>query len=206
MATLGCVLIGLGLAACGGGSSGSKNESAAPPAAPPPSDVTPPPPAASGGITKPGTKLSLGETAHVTFKPLSAPVGSTKTYPLDVTVLKIERGSIDDFKNIDLDADQKKSTPFYVTVRVSNPGVDVPVKSDDPDIRFDGIDDRGQEQGSVTFIGEFDRCEDTSAPSPFSKGDSYESCLAYLMPGGGSIKQVDWSGSDEYVLKPVSWN
>jgi hypothetical protein len=59
-------------------------------------------------------------------------------------------GSIDeDFKNVDLDAKDKQSTPYYVTVRIAAADKEVPVK-DDPDIRFDGIDDRGQEQGSVT--------------------------------------------------------
>jgi hypothetical protein len=206
VAALACVGIGLGLSACGGGGS-SKQGSPATTTTP---SVTPGATtgssATSGGKTQPGAKLKIGQTAHVTFKPLSAPSSSKKTYKLDVTVLKIEKGTIDDFKNVDLDAAQKKSTPYYVSVRVSNPGAEVPVKSDDPDIRFDGIDDRGQEQGSLTFIGTFDRCDDTSAPTPFANGESYESCLTYLIPGGGSIQQVNWSGSDEYVLKPVTWN
>jgi hypothetical protein len=206
VAALACVGIGLGLSACGGGGS-SKQGSPATTTTP---SVTPGATtgssATSGGKTQPGAKLKIGQTAHVTFKPLSAPSSSKKTYKLDVTVLKIEKGTIDDFKNVDLDAAQKKSTPYYVSVRVSNPGAEVPVKSDDPDIRFDGIDDRGQEQGSVTFFGTFERCDDTSAPTPFANGESYESCLTYLIPGGGSIQQVTWSGSDEYVLKPVTWN
>ena len=196
--TLACVAMSVGLAGCGGG--GSKQE--APAAATTPSAGTT---SAGGGPTQPGTKLKLGETAHVKFKPLNAPINSKKTYQLDVTVLKIEKGTIGDFENIDLDAAQKKSTPYYVSVRVSNPGAEVPVK-DDPDVRFDGIDDRGQEQGSLTFIGTFERCDDTNAPTPFTNGKSYESCLVYLIPGGGSIQQVNWSGSDEYVLKPITWN
>jgi len=120
----------------------------------------------------------------------NAPINSKKTYKLDVTVLKIEQGTIGDFKSIELDAAQKKSTPYYVSVRVSNPGPEVPVKDDDPDVRFDGIDDRGQEQRSLTFIGTFERCDDKNAPTPFTNGKSYESCLVYLIPGGGSIQQV----------------
>jgi hypothetical protein len=193
-----CVAMGLGLAGRGGGS--SKQE--APAGAMTESTEM----SAGGGTTKPGAKLKLGETAHVTFRPLNAPATSKKTYKLDVAVLKIEKGSIDDFKSIDLDAAQKASTPYYVSVSVSNPSAEVPVEGDDPDIRFDGIDDRGQEQGSLTFIGTFDRCDDTEAPTPFANGQSYKSCLTYLIPGGGSIEQVNWSGSDEYVLKPVTWN
>jgi len=51
------------------------------------------------------------------------------------------------------------------------------------------IDDRGQEQGSVTFIGTFERCDDTQVPRPFKRGSSYDSCLTYLIPGGGSIDE-----------------
>lgn len=200
---LACLAMGFGLAACGGG----KSKQGTPAATTTAGTTTESTGSTAGsGTTQPGAKLKLGQTAHVKFKPLSAPSTSKKTYSLDVTVLKIEKGTIDDFKNVDLDADQKKSTPFYVSVRVSNPGADVPVKGDDPDIRFDGIDDRGQEQGSVTFFGTFERCDDTSAPTPFTSGKSYDSCLVYLIPGGGSIQQVNWSGSDEYVLKPVTWN
>jgi len=202
------VALGLGLAGCGGGS-GSSEPKAPATATTGPSETTTTATTtttAAGGLTKPGAKLKLGETAHVTFKPLNAPATSKKTYKLDVAVLKIEKGSIaDDFKNVDLDADQKASTPYYVSVRVTNPGTEVPVKSDDPDIRFDGIDDRGQEQGSVTFFGTFERCDDAEAPTPFGHGESYESCLVYLIPGGGSIVQENWSGSDAYVLKPVAW-
>jgi hypothetical protein len=193
-----CVALSFGLAGCGGGSSKQETPAAATTATTGTS--------AGGGTTQPGAKLKLGDTAHVTFKPLNAPINSKKTYKLDVTVLKIEKGTIDDFKSIDLDAAQKRSTPYYVSVRVSNPGPEVPVKGDDPDVRFDGIDDRGQEQGSLTFIGTFERCDDTSAPAPFATGRSYESCLTYLIPGGGSIQHVNWSGSDEYVLKPIAWN
>ena len=205
-AALACVGIGLGLAACGGGKSKQSSPPGTTTATTPSITPSTSNSVTSGAKTQPGAKLKVGQTAHVTFKPLNAPAASKKTYKLDVTVLKIEKGTIDDFKNVDLDAAQKKSTPYYVSVRVSNPGAEVPVKNDDPDIRFDGIDDRGQEQGSVTFFGTFERCDDTSAPAPFTTGKSYESCLTYLLPGGGSIQQVHWSGSDEYVLKPVSWS
>ena len=200
-----CLAMGLGLAACGGSGSKQGTPATTTTASVTTSDTTPSSATGTGATTAPGAKRKIGQTAHVKFKPLNAPSTSKKTYKLDVTVLKIEKGSIDDFKNVNLDAAQKKSTPYYVSVRVSNPGAEVPVKGDDPDIRFDGIDDRGQEQGSVTFFGTFDRCDDASAPAPFTTGKSYESCLTYLVPGGGSIQQVNWSGSTDYVLKPVTW-
>jgi hypothetical protein len=218
-----CVAAGAGLTACGGSDSKSTAAPATPastaaPATPAPADTTASAPAPAtttaetaatpaaggGGLTPAGTTLKVGQTAHVKFKLLS---GTTegKTYRLDTTVVKIEKGTLGDFKNIKLDAKQKNSTPYYVTVKISNPGGTVPVKQDDPDVRFDGVDDRGQDQNSLIIIGTFDRCDDTTAPSPFTKGKSYTSCQIYLIPGGGSIDAVKWSGADEYYSKPITW-
>ena len=193
-----CVAVSVGASACGDDDS---DDEAGTPTTQQEGTVTEQAPSAKK--TRPGATVEIGQTAHVTFKPLT-PITSKKTYKLDAAVLEIEKGSIDDLEDVNLDAAQKKSTPYYVTVRVTNPGGAVPVK-DDPDVRFDGIDDRGQEQPSVTFIGTFERCEDKDAPKPFTKGKSYESCLTYLVPGGGSIQEVGWSGSDEYAAKPVTW-
>jgi hypothetical protein len=161
---------------------------------------------AGGALTAPGTSLKLGETAHVTYKPLTA-TDDKNLFKVDATAEKIEKGSIDDFKNVDLDDQQKASTPYYVTVKIENTGREIPLGNTqgDPDLKFGALDDRGQEQGSITFIGSFDRCEDTDAPKPFAKGKSYESCLTYLVGGDGSITQVTWKGSDKYILKPVAW-
>jgi hypothetical protein len=161
---------------------------------------------AGGGLTEPGATLKLGEAAHVTYKPLSA-TDEKNLFKVDATALKIEKGSLDDFKNIDLDADQKASTPYYVTVKIANTGKEIPLgdTEGDPDLKFEAVDDRGQEQGSITFIGDFPRCEDTDAPKPFTRGKSYESCLTYLVGGDGSITAVRWQGTDKYILKPVVW-
>jgi hypothetical protein len=161
--------------------------------------------ATPAGSTPPGTNLKLGETAHVTLKPLSSGFDSKLRYKIDATVLSIEKGKKADFNNINLDAKQKASAAYYVRVKLANSSTKpIPVK-DDPDVRFDGVDDRGQDQNNVIFIGGFDACDDKTAPKPFSKGKSYESCLVYLIPGGGSIKEVHWSGADEYYSKPVVW-
>ena len=210
---LACIAAALGLAACGGGDS---EPEASPPTTAPQDDTTATDAAptttaessgaaAGGGTTKPGTALQVGETAHVKRKPLNAPVNSKATFALDAAVLKIEKGSLDDFENVDLDEDQKKSTPFYVTVRVSNPAGSKLPADDDPTLGFDGIDDRGQRQGRVIFFGTFERCDYADVPKPFGKGKSYESCLVFLIPGGGSIEEVHWTGSDEYFSEPITW-
>src|SRR5215210_323709 len=149
---------------------------------------------AGDGRTEPGAPLKLGETAHVTYKPLTA-TDEKNLFKVDATAVKIEKGSIDDFKNISLDAEQKASTPYYVTVKIENTGKEIPLgdADGDPDLKFAAVDDRGQEQGSITFLGDFERCEDTDAPKPFTQGKSYESCLAFLLGGDGSITEVRWA-------------
>lgn len=213
---LACVALALGLSACGGGDSEpeatpatTQQEPATTEAAPTTTEAAETTTTAeaggvAGGATKPGTTLKLGETAHVTREPLDAPADSKAFYELDVAVLKIEKGTQADFVNVDLDADQKKATPYYVTLRIANTGRKSPF-DDDPALGFDGIDDRGQSQGRVIFLGTFERCDYADTPEPFTKGKSYETCLVFLIPGGGSIQQVQWTGSDAYFSEPVTW-
>jgi hypothetical protein len=48
-------------------------------------------------------------------------------------VEKIEKGSIDDFKDISLDDEQKSSTPYYVTVKIENTGKENPLGDQEGD-------------------------------------------------------------------------
>jgi hypothetical protein len=170
--------------------------------------------ATTGGLTPAGQHLSFGQEATVAWVPPSIDLkpGAHKGIKLQVTVESIQKGTIGDFKNIQLNATERKSTPYYVTVRIKALTGTRPPGTDDPDITFNAIDDRGQEQSSVTFFGTFPRCNDNTAPKPFVSGKSYQSCLTYLMPGGGAIKSVQWnngpSKADEastYFEHPIVW-
>jgi len=200
--------LALGVAACGsgGGSDDSTSSSKAPP----------PKPAKAGkdGLTPPGTQLSLNEAADVGWSPPStfASAGMRTSIPLEVAVSAIQKGTPSDLKDVSLDADEKGATPYYVMVHVTNRGATAPA-SDDPDLTFQAIDDRGQRQPSLTFIGgQFKRCDDRRPPRAFARGKSYDSCLTYLMKGGGSIHEVRWTDGPSsktsvsaYLDKPVVW-
>jgi len=202
-----CAAVAMGLVACGYDSDDSEAEKTSTEG----TAATAPAPASKGGYTPPGTKLAVGQTATVGW---AAPTLSLKTpgkvIKLQVTVVSLEKGTDADLKGIDLNADQRGSTPYFLKVKVQNLGAKAP-PSDEPDLGFDAFDDRRQEQGSVTFIGDFPRCEDNRKPEPFTRGKSYESCLTYLVPGG-SIKEVRWNdgpaepnGVSEYYEKPIVW-
>jgi hypothetical protein len=228
-ASMGAAGIALGLAACGGGSSPSAASSSAStpaasstPAAPastpaaPASSSSSGGSAASGGLTPAGTKLTVGQPATVTWVPPSADSGTGKKrgIKLQVTVLSIQKGTQADFANVQLNAKEKKETPYYVNLQLKAlTGQKPPKKDDDPGFAFNAIDDRGQEQGSITFFGDFPRCDEKSVPAGFVSGKTYTTCFAYLIPGGGSIQQVAWpdgptpaDGVSKYFDKPVVWS
>lgn len=168
----------------------------------------------SGSLTPPGTHLRTGQNATLGWVPPSdfSVTEAQKGYKLQIEVVSIEKGSADDLKNIQLDADQQGSTPYFVKVRIKALEAIPASVTDNPDATLDAIDDRGQQQGSVIFLGKFDRCDDADPPKPFGAGKSFETCLTYLMPGGGAITKMQWGSGPStgdsvtpYFDKPVSW-
>ena len=195
----------IALAAAGCGGSGDDNDKAASASTPAPTatasdpagTATPeatPVESNSGGdtkITPLGTKLKVGQPAVIDYKDAS----NHKRSIIRFTPEKIEKGTIDDFKNIDLDGKQKDSVPYYATVKVENIGKK-DLSGASPATYINAVDDRGQDQSEIIFFGTFQRC-DTQTPKSLKPGESYETCLAYLMPGGGAIKGFHWIQFDE---------
>jgi hypothetical protein len=218
-------IAGLSLAACSSSASGGTSSGNAAPAAASAGPATPgaahgsgapagsSSPGGAGRLTAPGAHLGFGQAATVAWVPPSADATSAqKGFKLQVTVESIEKGTIADFRNVELSASERHTTPYYVTLRIKALGSVGPHGSDDPAITFDAIDDRGQQQQSITFLGTFTRCNETSVPKRFVAGKTYQSCLAYLMPGGGSIRQVQWGDGPHtadqvtpYFDHPIVW-
>jgi hypothetical protein len=213
-----------GLAACSGTSSGSSPASpGSSPAASTSSQAQSPAasqPAAqgqtagSGSLTPPGTHLAFGGPATVGWVPPSQDTGNGahQGLKLQVTVVSIQKGTMADFRNIELNANERKSTPYYVQLRVTALGSTPPPKDSDPAITFTAIDDRGQEQQSVTFLGTFARCDDPFPPKQFVSGKTYQSCVTYLIPGGGSVQKIQWDNGPAaanqvtpYFERPIVW-
>jgi hypothetical protein len=162
--------------------------------------------ASSGGATAaPGTSLKLGATATV---PLSTTLKSGKngpTYRLKVQVESMDKGTLADFNGIKLDATEKSSTPYYVKVKITSLGPGKIATSDnDPAVQVEGVDSTGQTQQSVTFFGDFPKCEEKFPPNQMAPGSSFETCLTFLVPGG--IRKVAYTGTESYIDKPVTWS
>jgi hypothetical protein len=199
-------LLASGLAACGGSSSSTTkaaavgtNASAATPATSAPATASTPAKEAA-----PGAALAAGQPANVSFQTTTGSGANGPSYKLQVTVESIKKGSLKDFNGIQLDANEKASTPDYVKVRIANTGAtSFNTSSNDPAISVEGVDDTGNTDTSVTFFGTFPSCPDTDTPSPFRAGQSFETCLTYLVPGG--ITKVAYTGTDAYETSPVTW-
>jgi hypothetical protein len=213
MLRLGAALLATAaLGGCGGGDQKDTTTAAAPAPAPATTtettaavattETTPAETSGSGNLTPIGSTLKMGETATIAYKDSSKGKRST----VEITPESIEKGSLsEDFKNIDLDADQKTATPFYVKVKAKNVGTGN-LDGTDPAGFIDGIDDRGQEQGDVIFFGDFARCPDAGSQKKLRHGDSYETCLTYLIPKGGSLVGMRWIVFDEKTGKSnIDW-
>jgi hypothetical protein len=216
-------LAGLGIAGCGGASSPSSTSSSSAAAATtstaaPPSTTqavtastsstsassTSAAPASSSGVVAPGTKLAVGKTALLAYQSPSDFSTKPPTQRVKVTVESIVKGSLADFKGIQLDAAQKAGTPFYVKVRITNAGPgDLTAGDNDPSVQIEGIDDTGQAQQSVSFIGDFPRCNEGSPPTHMTSGKGFDTCLTFLVPGG--IKAAAYTGTEAYDTSPVTW-
>jgi hypothetical protein len=201
--------VAVGMTACSGcgGDSNDDEGSAADTTSPPPAASTPAttpeattPSAAAGAPTAAGSTLQIGAAATIAYEDASKHLKSNIT----VAPTKIEKGAIDDFKNIKLDADQKTATPYYVEISVRNVGTGN-LTGTDPAAYIDAIDDRGQRQNEVIFFGDFERC-DGSDPKSLKPGESYDTCLTYLIPKGGSVTGMRWIFFDQKTGKSdINW-
>jgi hypothetical protein len=211
-AALAAAALAAGLAACGSSSSSSSATGAAAPATPSTATTaastaenaatTTTSASNSGATAAPGTKLSIGQTAKVAFTPAGS-TDKSKASTLQVTVQSFDKGSLSDFNGIQLDANEKASTPVYVKVHVTNLGpanIDV----DSSAAAIEGVDNTGNNQSSVTFIGTFPKCPDAASTKPIATGKGYDDCLTFLVPGG--ITKVSYNGTNDYINSPVTWS
>jgi hypothetical protein len=159
---------------------------------------------ATGATAKPGTALAPGQTATVGFDTTTKTGANGPSYKVAVTVLSIKKGSLKDFNGIQLNATEKASTPYYAKVKITNLSPKAfSTESDDPAISVEGVDTTGDTDTSVTFFGTFPPCNDVDTPNPFKPGQSVETCLTYLVPGG--ITKVAYTGTSAYETSPVTW-
>lgn len=147
-------------------------------------------------ITAEGSKLDFGAPASVQFSP-----SQTSGTALDLTVDKVQKGSLRDFKGFILDDKYKRQASYYyVNVTVKNVGKEdiggVPVP-------LWGVDNNNTLLPAVNFTTPFAKCPSKPLPSSFGPGDSTSTCLVYLAPNHGTLTAVSYRPDQKF--NPITW-
>ena len=154
----------------------------------------------AGELTPTGTTLRVGQTAVVEFETKSLSKVTTK---LAITVKSVQKGSIDDMKGFDLDAQTKVSQPFYVTASFKNVGG----KPMEPGGIFGLINahnSNGDELSSLSLLGDFEKCEGLP-PKTLGVGKSYTQCDVYIAPSGQDVAKVVFGHFVESEETEITW-
>lgn len=146
-------------------------------------------------LTKPGERLSFGETATVAYEP-----NNTKKSILELTVVKVEQAAIGELGSYQLDAVTKSSTPYYVTVDVANVGDGDLGGADVPIYLVDSADTLVQ---SSSFTNRFAPCPSTKLPASFAPQAKTTTCLLYLVPASASYREISFRPVQD--VAPVVW-
>lgn len=181
---------GLVLTSCGDGDVEADASSSASPT--PTSTVNVPEGVA---LTEGGDELDFGTSATVVFEP-----NQQRGTVLELTVEKVQQGSIKDFSGFIVNSTIKSATPYYVDVAVENLGQgDV----GEFGVPLYGVDDRNVLLQPSTFTTSFAKCASQPLPNKFEGGDKFDSCLVYLAPKHGSLESVSFRPTQDF--DPIVW-
>lgn len=177
----------LALSACGGGA----DEAAPTPTVPPGFEVP-----AGVTLTEPGSTVKVGQSATFVYE-LRDGVASAVTATVDA----IEQGSIaEDFAFFTLDEETEASTPYYVTVSLTNEG---PAGLGGAAVPFVVHDDQNTIAPPNTVTGTFPPCENRELPESFLPGEEATVCLVFLVPEGRALVSIDSRSKD--TSRAISW-
>lgn len=151
--------------------------------------------AGSADVTKPGSKLKVGERAVVPFK-----YGTDKNGTIAITVTAIEKGANADLAKF---GDKAKGLiPYYIRVSVENvDGTDLAYSS--VSLRAIGTD--GKSTG-VIISGDVDKCDSETAKKDFTTaGAKYETCVLQASREGLEVTGATYDKGDDYLKAPLVW-
>lgn len=139
-------------------------------------------------LTDPSTELAPGKPGTVVLE-----VGDGAASAVTLTVTKIAKGDILDFRFFSLDAASRASTPYYVKASVKNDG---PAGIGGVGAPFVAHDDANTIVPPNVVNGEFKPCPGGTLPKSFLPGDTADLCMVFLVPKGRKLISVD-ARSDE---------
>ena len=136
------------------------------------------------GVSEAGETLALGTRVVAPYVVYGKTGGSQQDTTLGVTVLRIRKGKISDFKDFNLDAKQKATVPYFVDVKYENLGklklqrflLDPSIEdSDGPGVQA------AEPHRPERHVQEVPEAEPRRACTP---GQSFTLCAPFLLPKG----------------------
>jgi hypothetical protein len=146
-------------------------------------------------LTKAGTALKFGEPALVAYEP-----NTKRSSVLSLSVDSVQQGRMVDFAAYQMDANTKKSRPYYVRVNVKNVGTGDLSRSAIP---LFAVDNRNTLIQPSTFNNHFAKCPSLPLPSAFGANKAVRGCLVYLVPNRGTL--VKMSFRPLQAFEPITW-
>lgn len=172
-------------ASCGGPDTAASHTSTSKPSAA--ADM----PAQAPAPTKTTPKsLAFGEALQVKDKDWQTDAEYTATVTVTVTP-----GTLADLSNFELDAQQKTSTPFYVSFTSTNTGSAPATPSVIPGNLFP-LNEKGARASRINLVGAFPKCP-SKLPETFAPGATIKGCDVYMVPTGQKVAKVTWGSADE---------
>lgn len=146
-------------------------------------------------LTKAGATPKFGESAQVAYEP-----NPQRSTVLQLTVVGVAKGSINDFTGYVLDDRTKASTPYYVQVTVKNVG-DGDVGQ--TPIPLWAVDTTNTLIQASSFTNSFAKCPSLPLPTTFAPNAVLSTCLVYLVPSGGTLTGVSYRPLQAFA--PIVW-
>ena len=146
-------------------------------------------------LTEAGTSLEFGQAATVAYEP-----NVKKSSVLSMAVQSVQTGKIADFASYQLDERTRRSTPYYVHVKVKNAGEGDLSRAAVPLLAVDGRNTLIQPS---SFNNKFDKCPSTPLPPKFTAGQSARLCLVYLVPDHGKLTEMSFRPLQAF--EPIVW-
>ncbi|WP_156388700.1 MULTISPECIES: hypothetical protein [unclassified Nocardioides] len=149
------------------------------------------------GLTDPGSALELGEPATFKWQATAKVSGQA-----EVTVTRIDKAPIKAFSGFKLSDAMKKSTPYYVHLRVKNAGTSNLGGFEPPVF----LDNGSSILYPAAHISGFAPCADRLLPKKFGPNAKPASlCMVFLAPAKTELRtvalrpdeaqeQIDWTG------------
>jgi hypothetical protein len=147
-------------------------------------------------LTPQGSELAVGDRGAVAWQ-----ASAEDIVALDLTVTKLEEVSLNRFASWKLDAESKKSRPYFVHAQVKNVGAGnvggftLPLYL---------VDSKDNYVTASSFQSEFKPCPSGPIlPKKFKPGSKTELCLVYLAPEKRELTAVSFYPGPGFA--PITW-